>query len=101
VVGEVLDWLKEEVDSSWLDDCVAGVADAEIPEALELVDAGKKCTSVIGANGDYRSGMAREAVAYLLKRRWTALLNSQQCFQRLRMLPRRSLTVSRKTLSQK
>jgi len=67
VVGEVLDWLKEEVDGSWLDDCVAGVADTESPEVLELVDAGKKCTSVIGANGDYRSGMAREAVAYLLK----------------------------------
>jgi hypothetical protein len=65
VVGEVLDWLKEEVDGSWLDDCVAEVADPEIlkPETLELVDAGKKCTSVIGANGDYRSGMAREAVA--------------------------------------
>lgn len=67
VVGEVLDWLKEEVDSSWLDDCVAEVANPEVPETLELVDAGKKCTSVIGANGDYRSGMAREAVAYLLK----------------------------------
>lgn len=67
VVGEVIDWLKDEVDGSWLDDCVAGVADAESPEVLELVDAGKKCTSVIGANGDYRSGMAREAVAYLLK----------------------------------
>jgi hypothetical protein len=66
VVDEVLDWLKDEVDSTWLDDCVGDVAETQ-HETLELVDAGKKCTSVIGANGDYRSGKAREAVAYLLK----------------------------------
>jgi len=66
VVEEVLDWLKDEVDGSWLDDCVEDVAEPQV-ETLELQDAGKKCTSIIGANGDYRSGMAREAVAYLLK----------------------------------
>jgi len=67
VVEEVVDWLKDEMNDRWLEDCVGEVAEPQEAETLELVDAGKKCTSVIGANGDYRSGMAREAVAYLLK----------------------------------
>jgi hypothetical protein len=41
VVEEVLDWLKDEVDDTWLDDCVKEVAESPL-ETLELVDAGKK-----------------------------------------------------------
>jgi len=77
IVEGVLDWLKDEVDDRWLEECVEKdpelqdcrnlASELQEAETLELVDGGKKCTSVIGANGDYRSGMAREAVAYLLK----------------------------------
>lgn len=68
VVGEVVDWLRDEIsDDKLLEDGVTENQIFKAPETLELEDAGKKCTSVIGANGDYRSGMAREAVAYLLK----------------------------------
>jgi len=61
-VEEVPDRLKDKVD----DDCVGVVAQSQL-EMLELVDADSKCNSVIDTNGDYRSGMARQAVAYMLK----------------------------------
>jgi hypothetical protein len=58
---------EDEVDGSLLNDCEGDVPEPQF-ESLILVDApGKKCTSVVGSNGDYRSGMAREAVSYLLK----------------------------------
>jgi len=55
----------EDNDVSSHDDCVA--ATAEPQGAIQLMDIDQKCNSVVGANGDYRSGVARQAVAYLLK----------------------------------
>merc|ERR1719321_615602 len=58
--------VEDHVDDRCLADCVGVVADPHF-ETRELVDAGAKCNSVVGENADYRSGMAREAVACLLK----------------------------------
>lgn len=75
------------VHNSLHDDCMGVIGESQLEvsgdapgaiaiepqlEVLELVDADAQCNSVVGANGDYRSGMARQAAAYMLKNSTTS-----------------------------